>query len=347
MSVDERLLAEVERLRIPLVASPSASDWKEWYHFLLFDRDSGVRVLANATLAGSPEYGEVQATLLVTVPEETAGHSTFGSAFSLEWKPDMVRRVPVQVSGRGVELRIDGRSSLLQMDDERAQLRLGLQAEAPVVPLLVTESAPFGSGFIGWGLIPGLRACGELWACGRRRPIGAGWFCYHDHNFGRFRWGEDIGWEWLVASAVTSEGRTLTLVLDRRTDKAHVRHGLPYLFLYLDEQLRKIFLGVSLDIRWQWSPSATLPPRLPGSMASLFSDQTSQRPESLKVEAADERDRLTLRINIESGLELVVPDNQSRQYTLIDELTGTADIDLTLRGETLSARGPAYAEYTH
>jgi hypothetical protein len=361
MSIDEQLLARIEDLRIPLDDLSSPIDWKDWYHFILIDIQSGLRVLVNMTMIGRPEQGEIQVSFIVNLASEQIAQqcqpdtpwATFGTAFSLEWKQDMVQRNPLRCAaqhaaawqGKGFHLEINGKHSAVEVRDERAQLSIRFQGEAEAMPLLVTEDSPFGSGFIGWGLVPGLQVRGELSIGGQRFNIDQDWFCYHDRNFGRFRWGEDIGWEWLVVFATCNDGRNITLILDKRTNKAHSSSGLPYIFIYIGNNLCKVFLGASLSIHWHWSESPALALRLPGTMASLFCERTLRYPQTLQIEAADEQDQLSINVHFDTMTELVVPDNQSRQYTFIEEVTGNAEVSLSLQGETLRANGLVYGEY--
>ncbi len=353
MTTDPQLLARIEALRIPLDDPTSPLDWKDWYHFVLLDRHSGARSLLNVTLAGKPGQGEIQVTFIVNLNAQSilpelqldTPLATFGTAYSLEWKPELVSRYPLRLQGKGMSLQIDGSTYAVEVRDERAQLSVRFQAEAEAAPLLITEDAPFGSGFIGWGLVPGLRVAGEMSVCGQTFNLNSDWFCYHDRNFGRFRWGEDIGWEWFVAYAKCADGRELTFVLDWRTNKSHSQNGLPYIFIYFNTEVRKIFLGSSLRINWGWEPEPVLPTRLPGIMASVFSHRTLRMPQTLQVEAADEQDRLLMEVEFDGKAELVVPDNQERQYSFIEEVTGTVKINLSLNGETISATGLIYAEY--
>jgi hypothetical protein len=353
MSIDAQLLARIEALRIPLEDSASPIDWKDWYHFLLLNQQGTVRVLVNITLIGRPGKGEIQVSFLVNIAREQLAPeyqvdsplATFGTAFTLDWQPDMVRRNPLRIQAHGILLEIDGVHSTVEVRDERMQLSLRFQGEAEAAPLLVTEDSPFGSGFIGWGLIPGLQVTGELSAGGQNININRDWFAYHDRNFGRFRWGEDIGWEWFVAFVTCEDGRQLTLVLDQRTNKDHTEKSFPYVFVYLGNELHKTFLGSSLRIDWDWSISPVLPVRLPGIMASLFCDRTVKVPQTLQVEAADQLDRLLLTVRFENTLELVVPDNQACQYTFIEEVTGRVKVSLFIQGETLQGEGLLYGEY--
>jgi hypothetical protein len=312
MSNNEPLLVRVEDLRIPLDDLSSPVDWKDWYHFILIDLQSGLRVLVNITMIGRPQQGEIQVSFIVNLASAQINQqhqpdtplATFGTAFSLEWQQDMVHHHPLRLSGKGIYLEIDGKHSIVEVRDARAQLSLSFRGEAVATPLLVTEDSPFGSGFIGWGLVPGIQTMGELSIGGQHFNIDQDWFCYHDHNFGRFRWGEDIGWEWFVVFATCNDGQQVTLVLDQRTNKDHSVRGLPYIFIYLGQNLSKIFLGDSLRIRWDWSGSPTLPLRLPGTMASLFAERTLRCPQALQVEAADGQDQLLITVNFDGMTEL-------------------------------------------
>ncbi len=353
MTIDEHLLAQIEALRIPLDDPTLDLSWKDWYHFLLWDQEGKIRILVNLTLAGRPGEGEVQVSFLVNIKSDLlpveyqtdAPMLTFGTALSLEWTPGMVCKHPLRLLGNNVVLEIDGKYSFLEVQDERIQLAIRFLGEAQATPLLVTEDSPFGSGFIGWGLVPGLQVAGDLSVSGLNFVVDHNWFSYHDRNFGRFRWGEDIGWEWFVAFATSDDCRQITLALDQRTNKDHSLKGLPYVFVYINHQLTKIFIGSSLHIHWEWSEALVRPVRLPGIMASLFSDRTIQVPQALQVEASDPEGTLLVNVKFETIAELIIPDNQERQYTFIQEVTGTVEVRFFHQGEVLHAKGILYGEY--
>lgn len=357
MSIDPPLLSRVEGLRIPLDDIDSPIDWKDWYHYILIDPETQIRVLVNVSLMGRPEQGELQTTIMVSLPTSDAPQpllqaiptnvpvATFGVAFSQPWTVDTVQRHPLRIQGKTVSLTIQDDVCLVEAADRRSQLSVQFLGQAKATPLFVTDDSPFGSGFIGWGLIPGLRVSGELSVCQQTFTIDQNWFCYHDHNFGRFRWGEDIGWEWFVAFLTDKNGRTFTLVLDKRTNKDHTITGLPYIFIYEGPNLVKTLLGDGLSIDWQWTPRPVKPLRLPGIMASFFSEQALKMPQRLDITATDDQAHLTLSIDFDAAAELIIPDNQARQYSFIEEVTGPVQMTLSLQGDTIEATGVIYAEY--
>ncbi|HSI61357.1 MAG TPA: hypothetical protein VLA16_27610, partial [Ideonella sp.] len=312
---EAELTERVEALRIPLLQPGTPLDWKDWYHFVLMDLASGWRAIVNVSLAASGDDAELQLTIVVHEGggDPAAAPPTHGCSLSVPWRAGMVQARPLRIQAPGLSLAFEQQVFVLAARPHGSTIEVELQARPDATPLLVTEASPFGSGFIGWGVMPRLRAQGRLRVGEREVAIDPGWFCYQDHNFGRFRWGEDFGWEWLVAHCQSSDGpqaEPITVVVDVRCDQLHRRGGLPYLFVLSGRAVRKVFLGPAMRMRWHWSEQASLPPRLPGAMATLLADRTGRHPVAIEVTAADELDRLQLRIAVDAYVEIVAPDNR-------------------------------------
>jgi hypothetical protein len=348
MTTQAALLERVQALRVPVEQPGTPDDWKDWYHFVLLDLEHGTRAIANVALIGNCERGEVQTTLVAHLPDRQRGRpQAYGAATTREWRPGMVHPDPLVISAEGVSLAYRQRRFELRLDAGTEGIGLVLEARPEAAPLLVTEGAPFGSGFIGWGLVPGLAVSGALTVCGEAIALTGRWFCYQDHNFGRFRWGEDFGWEWLTAHGLSPAGEAITLVVDWRTNRSHSSGGLPYVFVYQDHALAKVFVGPALRMRWRWSGDAKLPLRLPGAMASVRAGLTASEPLLVEIVAVDERDRLEASIAIDGFVEIVAPDNGSTRCTRIGESTGSTSLAFSHGGRAVEARGWAYGEYTH
>lgn len=349
MRRDEHLLHLLEATHVPLDDPQAPADWKEWYHFILVEPQSGTRVLANASLSGIPGRGQIIATMVATLAPCLASPSarTFGFSSDWEWEPGMVRPAPVRIEAPALSCEIAGRHSRFAASDPYGVLTVDFHGRTTATPVVIPELSPFGSGFIGWGLVPGVEVEGSLGLDGRALALDREWFCYHDHNYGRFRWGEDIGWIWFVAFLCGADGERLTLVLHRGNDRQQRRCGAPYVFVYRGERLRKVFMGRAVHLAWRWTSEPRRPPRLPGSMATLYADRTLLLPVGLELRAADERDRLALDLAADSNLELVLADNRDRQTTFIEEASGDASLSCRLDGEELAAQGHFYAEFVH
>jgi hypothetical protein len=352
MNRSGHLLTLLEALRIPLNSPAGPLDWKDWYHFILFDMAHGCRILCNVSLAGRPEYGHITCTGIVTVPPGFSAApiaaGSYGFCVDHDWLPGMALPVPVTVITPDTCLRIDQNKISMAMKDDRTGIGIVFDGIASATPVLAPEAAPFGSGFIGWGFVPGVLVTGHCAVGGGRIDVDPeNWFCYHDHNYGRFRWGEDVGWVWFVATFRNDAGDKVSFVLHRGNSRDPATPNAPYLFVYRNGEMRKVFTGDAVSLEWTWDPGARRPVRLPGSMASLFEDRLVCMPASLCVTASDDADSVRLIMRVSDSLELILPDTSARQYTFISELNGDASVSLDLDGTDIAAEGFFYAEYVY
>lgn len=351
MNLDQHLMLLLQDIHVPLEDPHAPDDWKEWYHFVLMHPPTGARLLGNVSLSGVPGRGQIIVTVLASLPpglgRDAPIERTFGFCSDYEWGPGMVQRAPVRVEGPDFLCVLDGPSFRFEARDREKLIDLTIEGHAATTPLVIPEFSPFGSGFIGWGLVPEVEAHGTFSWGEDRLDIGPDWYGYHDHNYGRFRWGEDIGWIWFVVAADSAAGERQTLILHRGNNRDQTKMAAPYLFVYEGNELRKVFMGAAVHLDWRWTPDRQRPPRLPGGMASLFADRTLRLPESLKLRAADEKDNLALDLEVSSVVEIVLADNRHRQYTFIEEMTGEAVVDSRLGGHSQTAKGNFYAEFVH
>lgn len=337
----------LEDLRTPIGEPDAPNDWKEWYHFVLLNPGRRLRVLANCSLSGVPGNGQLVFSTLATMPDSNDRYETYGFVREIDWEPGVVGRAPFRAEGLHFACEVDGPDSCFNAADDRSGVSISLRGRATAQPLLIPEVLPFGSGFIGWGLVPGVKPEGEIRIGDRIFSIDTDWFCYHDHNYGRFRWGEDLGWIWFVISARMPDGEDVVFVMHRGNSREHWKTGAPYLFVYVGGRIRKSFVGTAIDIRWTWTDRPVRPPRMPGSMASLFAGHVARMPTGLTIIAADERDEIELKMSVDSLMELILPDNEHRKYSFIEEMNGRAAASCSIGDLQLETEGLFYAEFVY
>jgi hypothetical protein len=344
----EQLALLLDDVHIPLDDPQAPRDWKEWYHFILFDLATGTRVLANVSLSGIPGHGQIIVTVFATLPDQTGGpqEHTYGFCSDSEWVPGMVERAPPRLEGSDFRVLLEGLRSTFVARSPVQQVSIDMRGIATAMPLFIPELSPYGSGFLGWGLMPVVEAEGVLQVGSHSIEIGADWFCYHDHNYGRFRWGEDIGWIWFVASLRAGD-QDMTVVLHRGNNRDQTRRGLPHLFVHQKNVLTKMFVGGAVRLEWRWDEQARQPPRMPPAMASLFADRSLMLPTALHVHARDEVDELEIELAVSSSTELVLADDMKRQYTFIEELTGASELRARIGAVSFFGPGYFYAEFVH
>lgn len=353
--MNDQLTHLMEELKIPFLHPACPEDWKDWYHYILYDPVSRIRFLYNLCFTGRPESGYVTETCFLTLPRgylysrvsDATKMETFGFALNLHWGSGDLQADPLYYRTDGIRFSIKENRTFLSIHHPQSAISVNLYGEPAATPVYVPELAPYGNGFIGWGVIPGFNMEGNIGISGKNIRITDRWYCYHDRNFGRFNWGH-IGWVWFVMNAKDQQGQPWTYVLHRSNDNMDTNFRSPILFAYYKGKLKKIFLGNAVNIKLIWQQQDEVPPVLPGAMASLFSGRSVRMPSQLIIRATDERDYVYLKMDVETHTELIVPDNEKKEYTFIKELSGTA-AGTQFFGNTKSIcrNGFFYGEHVH
>ncbi|MCB9353179.1 MAG: hypothetical protein H6575_01275 [Lewinellaceae bacterium] len=355
MTIHKQILHLLEEFKIPATDPYCPEDWKDWYHYILYDPVSKIRILYNLCFNGRPGTGYITDTCFITVPKGFAGHrvadmaewETYGFARNTDWSLDHLVIQPLHFQTENILLSIRNDETSISAADRRSGIAFNVCGHPVATPVYVPELAPYGNGFIGWGVVPGFRMNGWIQLGAQCITVDERWYCYHDRNFGRFNWGA-IGWTWFVLNASEKDGRNWCYVLHRSNDNQFRKFGAPILFVFCEQALKKVFLGNGIDVRFFWEAQDQRPPVLPGAMASIFGDRSITRPSKLIVRAADETDFATLTMPVQTHTELIVPDSERKQYTFIKELSGRANTTQLFDGQKSTCKdGFFYAEHVH
>jgi hypothetical protein len=163
---------------------------------------------------------------------------------------------------------------------------------------------------------------------------------YVDHSWGRWHWGEDIGWEW--GSFLTCAPGP-ALVLSRVTDRLHTRASGTAIELRLGAR-RRAFHEHTVEVSWSGQLVAD-PRRLPGSLAVLHADRARPRlPATLRLRADDGRDSVQLEFTGRAVAQLILADTTERGYSFLHEIVGSFTCSGRIGGVTFADDGLAVVE---
>ena len=328
-------MTPVDTLRPPSRLDARAAAYKDWLHLNLFDHASGAIGLVNASLHGSPEDARSRAcgTALLHVP----GGDWIGNVEVLALADANVGRSSVGLEH--VAVAVDGERVLASARMPRDGLLLDATATAASSDLDVELRLPLGSGWISWLAVPVLAVDGSAVVDGRELDLSSA-TAYHDHNWGRWHWGDDLGWEW--GCFASASGRAF--VLSRTTDRAHRRSSRP-LLVAQERTRRAVFSGRAVELRFDGLLEAE-PRRLPGPLAALHGDRAAPRlPDRLHVRANDGADHVELEFHARASAQLIAADPAEPGYGFVHELVGEFSAVSRLRGVEREETGLAVVEY--
>jgi hypothetical protein len=307
-------------LRPPLWLDASAPAYKDWLHLNVFDHDSGSVGLVNVSLHGPPGDRRAQAvgTALMHVPGA-------GWAGNVEVLPQRDARTgTASVALEQVALALDHRAGTAEASVRFPQFAFGLRltARAQVPAILREQRLPLGPGWISWYVVPRLAVEGEATVGSRRLDLRNA-SAYHDHNWGRWHWGEDLGWEW---GTFLAPGTGPAFVFSRTADRSHRHLGRPSLIVEGLER-RRIFSGPGVTVSFS-GYLAGRPRRLPGAMAVLHEDRVAPRlPQAVSITADDGIDRVRIDFTGEAAAQIIAADPMRPGFTFIHETAGSFTYD--------------------
>lgn len=328
-------------LRPPSPLDPTASAYKDWLHLNFADPDSGAVGLINASLHGSPwdERSRAVGTVLVHSPR-------WG------WKSHVETKAyaDANLSGGAIALTdiaiaVDGRGGTIHASSQGAEnpFTARLSAEAVAEPIDIEQPMPLGSGWISWYLLPSLRLSGE-WATRDGRTALRNVPAYHDHNWGRWHWGEDFGWEWGCLLGAARELEGATLVFGRTCNRAHTHFGKSFL-VAVSRQTRRRFAPDCVTVTYGGFKESPVH-RVPGAMAALHQEMAEPRlPGTVEIGVRQCDDRLTIEFTARAAAQFVAADPTVRGYGFIHEIVGEYRAAGNLAGVPFETNGYGVFEY--
>lgn len=323
----------LDRLRLPAPFDPTAPAYKDWLHVNVVDHRSGIVGLVNCSLHGSP--GDPQARAVGAALVDVPGLGWAGNLMVTAL--DEARLRPAGIATPGVALNVDhanGRADASAvLSDDALTLRLHADATGPAVT--VEQPLPLGSGWVSWYVLPRLEIGDGQMSVGGQVVNLAGASAYHDHNWGRWHWGDDVGWDW---GSFLTPAPGPVIVVARTADRLRRRPG-PAIVVVDQGGRRRTFRGASVSLSFTDRFRDRLR-RIPGAMAALRADRAAPvLPGRVTVLVDDGRDRLRLDFRVRAAAQLVVADPVTGGHSFVHELSGVFTWEGRLGGRDVAADG--------
>lgn len=327
----------IDALRPPSVADPSARAYKDWLHLNVFLPEEKAVALVNVSLHG-PSHDRRSRAVGAALYGRIGGDWSGGLEVAGQ---DEVNLDPSGIFMETVALAAIRDGSGLKAAVRRAED--GLEADIAAVPFLRPVSfdltAPFGSGWIAWRAVPLMRLSGRLRTGDREIPLD-GAFGYHDHNWGRWLWGDDAAWEW---GAFLLPG-PIAVVVARACDRAHALFGPPYVMLVRDRKATA-FPPARVEIALS-ARHPRLERRLPGALAAIHPDRrTPDLPARVEVRAEGPTGAFELVFESGSAAQLILAEPTGPGTGFINEIAGTCRLTTRIDGVTIRESGIGIFEH--
>jgi hypothetical protein len=336
-------LTRRDYLRAPVLGTARPEGYKEWHHFIM--ARPGLRLLVNLSLTSIARPGQppllVPRVIVVAHTERWRGAVETFEPGALDISADLSA---LRVEGNRVAVGSDGYRVVIDLPAHgiAGMLDLVPTGRAPVV---VVTNKPVGDGRLNWLFVPRLIADGWLRLEDETHRL-AGAVAYHDHNWGRFRWGDDFGWTW--GSILPDDpAAPWSFVVTRMTDRRRHRCLSQAVYAWRHDEQAALFRDASVSMRTGRPLGRPADCTLPPPMRLLLGD-ASDVPASIDIEAARAGDSVRIGFRALSHARLAQPSevDLDRSVTLA-EIGGPARVVGAIGGERIDVTGSGVFELLH
>jgi hypothetical protein len=238
------------------------------------------------------------------------------------------------------------REGVYLLSIEHGAIRAELQLTPCAWPTMVTSLSLGAEQHLQWVALPRLAATGWVRIGSTRTTLQAE-PAYHDHNWGQFRWGSGLAWEWGFVQ-LRCDDQPWTVVLARVSDGARHHTLAQSALVWRGQDLVHTFQNRRLELQSSGQLRMTNPFTLPRLARLALPDALSGVPAQLDLRAADGSDELQVTFEAASACRIALP-SESDDYKLVvlNETCGSARVRAKLGPHVLDAEGEALLELVH
>jgi hypothetical protein len=334
------VLATSDFLRAPLLATARPHGFKEWHHFVVHGR--GRRFLINFSLnnEGSDALRIAPRVIVIGHDERWTGAIERFADSDLDVSADLG---DLTIGGNRMTLHPNGYRVVIDLP--RHDIRGELEFTSVSRPFVVNNQ-PVGEGRMCWLFVPRLRANGWLRIGGQEHRI-ENELAYHDHNWGRFWWGDDFSWTW---GTILPHGQEhpWSMVFLQMTDRHRLRYLSQALYVWHHDDPAAIFRHAAVTARASGTLAGGADCTLPPPMRMLLDGETPGVPERLEITARRAGDTVHAEFRSRSYARLAQPSEvHLDRSTVLCETSGTVRVSGTVKGQHIDFVGTGVFEFLH
>lgn len=335
-------LARSDFVRTPVLASARPTGFKEWHHFAVHGR--GLRLLINFSLFNEGVDADrvrlAPRVIVIAHAEKWIGALERFDGDALNVSADLGE---LTIGRNRMTVLPDGYSVVIDLPDKGIQGELHFTS--PSRPYVV-RNEPVGDGRISWLFVPRLRADGWLRIGGLEHRIDND-LAYHDHNWGRFWWGDDFGWTW---GTILPAGRQdpWSMVFVQNTDRSRLCCFSQALYVWRDDEPAAIFRHATVRARSEGLLNRAADCTLPSPMRLLLDGEVPGVPERIDITATRAGNTMHVEFCPDSYARLAQPSEvRLDRSTVLCETGGTTRVHGSINGEDVDFVGTGIFEFLH
>ncbi|MDQ1276576.1 MAG: hypothetical protein QG610_2154 [Euryarchaeota archaeon] len=331
--------------------------YNEWHYFNMIDDEQNLSVICTFKLNGGTNSSEV---LLGYYANDT--WASFYEAYPLT--PEVVNysstSPDVRIANNTVTLTDEGYRVHVESGDGSGVFDALFKPEAKPAPVFNVSNFSVPGMCINWLVAsPKMEVYGNLSIAGETYSLNNS-RAYHDHNWGYWSWGDDLGWDWgQVSQAGNYSNETIgeySLIFGNITNANHSQSASSVLNVWRDGEIVANFSGAEIQIEHSnlsttdiGIPPAEMTQAYILPQGSFFFPQNallnaSSGSDNLKIEFITQQS-VPLPVMVPDGSEVGNESGNGIKYRVIWEMIGTYEVSGVIDGNPISYTADGFMEY--
>jgi hypothetical protein len=337
-----RAVSQVDAWRQRAIGAGTADGaYKEWMHYCVrLPGVPGSHLLLNLNVSERRLGGRVR-----RVPRLMLLAATDTWRGSLEsFADEQVSTEPGSIDIRVGDNQVRWQGGAFHLSVRTAEIGAELVLR-PLVHPTISSCVSFGGGrLMHWVVIPRLEASGWVRVADRRFQLERA-LAYHDHNWGQFRWGADLSWEWGFVNPDDPACPWSVVFVRVSDDKRGCALGQG-LLVWGGRSLRRTFQNHELRMTLEGVDGGPRPFTLPSIAGLLVPGAASGVPAQVRVEAGGGREHVRVQYRTETKARVALPsDVDPFRIVSLNETCGQAHVSGTVGAGTFEFSGSAVMEF--
>lgn len=352
--IDELLVSDVFH---PPEEGDPANLYNEWHYFNMIDEEQNLSLICTFKLNGGTNSSEV-----------LLGYYINDTSFSF-YKAHPLTPDVVNYSSESPDVRIANDTVTLTDEGYRVHIGSGngisvfdalFKPKAEPAPVFNVSNLSMPGMGINWLVAsPSMEVSGNLSVAGQTYSLNNS-RAYHDHNWGYWSWGDDLGWDWgQVSQAGNYSNETIgeySISFGNITNANHSQSVSSVLNVWKDGEIIGNFSGEEIQI--EHSNLSTIDIEIPPAEMGqeyILPQGSFYFPQNTLLNASSGSDTLKIDFTTQNPVPLpvMIPDgnesgNESGsgiKYRIIWEMIGTYEVNGVIDGKPISFTSNGFMEY--
>lgn len=335
-------LFHTDFFRTPMLSTANPAGFKEWQHFVV--HAPRCRLLINFSLANENALGgrirQAPRVIVIAHGERWHGSIERFNESELDISADLASLV---IGESRMTVGADGYHVVIELPHRDISGELHL---TPVSRPFVVNNQVLGAGRLSWLFVPRLHADGWV-RIGSFEHRFENEVAYHDHNWGRFWWGDDFGWEWGTVLP-RDIADPWSLVFMRMTDRRRLRYLSQALYVWHRDEPAAMFRHGAMQVRASGTLNRQADCTLPPPMRLLLDGEMPSIPAQIVVDASHGGDTVRAEFHPHSYARLAQPSELALdRSTVLCESSGSARMSGVINGEEIDFTGTGVFEFLY